>query len=329
MINMNKLLFFNTLVFSILMSISSYSWFSMWMGLEINLLSIVPLMTSKLPLSSESSLKYFLTQAMASSLFLYSAVMMSLEIHSNFNMMMYIMNIALLIKMAAAPFHFWFPEIMEGLAWSPCLLLLTVQKLPPMMLLMTNLISINFLTLIIISSMLIGGIMGLNHVSLRKIMTYSSINHIGWLLASLTLNSMIWLTYFIIYTTITLLMVMFFHEKNIFFINQLFQNSKFSNMEKLMFAFNFMSLGGLPPFIGFYPKWIVINNMVSTHMILISLAMVIVTLITLYYYIRIMNFYMLMNTSEMSFSINTKLNKFFMMFMFLNITGLMILMTMW
>nr|APX39593.1 NADH dehydrogenase subunit 2 [Longitarsus parvulus] len=284
------MLFFNSLIMGTLISITSYNWFMMWIGLEINLLSIIPLFKShnnNFPI--EATIKYFITQALASTIILFSIIIsMNLtEFLNNYNYwLMMILNSALLTKLGAAPFHFWFPEVMEGLNWLNSLLLLTWQKLAPMILLMYNLNMTFFLSMIIIFSSIISGIFGINQVSLRKILSYSSINHIAWMLASMLCTKNIWLMYFLMYTIISTNIILIFYYLNIFFISQLFISLNNNKMIKLLFIFNFFSLGGLPPFLGFLPKWLVINNLTENNFYSLSFILIISTLITLFYYIR-------------------------------------------
>nr|YP_010154877.1 NADH dehydrogenase subunit 2 [Melanophila acuminata]QQX28196.1 NADH dehydrogenase subunit 2 [Melanophila acuminata] len=323
MINFYKIMFFFSLISGTLISISSYSWLGMWVGLEINLLSIIPLMNnSKNLFSSEASLKYFITQALASSILLFSIILlMSMDNFINNmnlnNLNIIIMNSALLTKTGAAPFHFWFPEVMEGLNWMNSLILLTWQKLAPMILLMYNLNMTTFFTIIIIMCLTVGSIMGLNQISLRKILAYSSINHIGWMIAAMMFLELIWLYYFIIYTIISLNIILIFNYFKIFFIKQLFSSFNQNPSLKMMFSFNFFSLGGLPPFLGFFPKWLTIQMLVQNKFYFLTFTMIIMTLITLYYYIRISFSSLLLNNSELNFKLDPFLpTKNFYIFLF-------------
>nr|YP_009860221.1 NADH dehydrogenase subunit 2 [Neoplocaederus obesus]QKW88538.1 NADH dehydrogenase subunit 2 [Neoplocaederus obesus] len=321
-----KILFFSTLVLGTLIAISSYSWFSMWIGLEINLLSIIPLLSNtKNVYPSESALKYFITQALASSALLFSIIMsmnMNELLPQNSNYWMMILNSALLTKMGAAPFHAWFPEVMEGLDWMNCLIMLTWQKIAPMILLMYNSQMIIFLASIIVFSTVIGGTLGLNQVSLRKIMAYSSINHIGWMIASMLNSQAIWFIYFSVYSVISANIVLIFSQLNVFFLKQLFNSMNFSKTVKLFFILNFLSLGGLPPFLGFFPKWLTVNNLVSNNFILVSLALIVFTLITLFFYLRITFSTLVVNTNETLIFKNEKSSFTVMIFNFLSLSGL-------
>nr|ARH54117.1 NADH dehydrogenase subunit 2 [Brachyta interrogationis] len=321
------MLFFNTLIFGTLVTISSYSWMSMWMGLEINLLSLIPLLKDKNNIyPSEAALKYFIVQALASSIFLFSIIMnlnLMEFIPQNSYYFMIMMNSALFIKMGAAPFHAWFPEVMEGFNWLNCLLLLTWQKIAPMILLMYNMKMTLFMSFIIIYSTLISGISGFNQVSLRKIMAYSSINHISWMISSMLNFQIIWLIYFIIYSIISVNIILIFQYLNIFYLKQLFSSLNNNKIFKFFFILNFMSLGGLPPFLGFFPKWLTVNNLINNNFLVISFFLIIFTLITLYFYLRISFSTLVINTNE-TILLTKNTNYFIMIFTnFISLIGLL------
>nr|ARH54247.1 NADH dehydrogenase subunit 2 [Cucujus haematodes] len=323
-------MFINSMIMGTLITISAYSWMSMWIGLEINLLSIIPLMNKyKNVFPSESAMKYFITQTMASMIMLFSIIMMSNKsefIPQNLDFtLLLMMNSAILTKMGAAPFHFWFPEVMEGLNWFNCFLILTWQKIAPMIIFMYNCNLMVFTSWIIIISSLIGSILGLNQISLRKILTYSSINHISWMLASMLNSQMIWLMYFIVYTIISFNIIMIFYLWNIYFINQLINIMNYNLMIKLTFNLNFLSLGGLPPFLGFLPKWMTIHNLISNNFFIISLILIIFTLITLFYYLRISFSSMLIMNKENIKYIPITMDNFIIMFLnIVSLSGLLV-----
>nr|URX53642.1 NADH dehydrogenase subunit 2 [Kalotermitidae sp. 4 AB-2022a] len=288
--NPPKILLSITLVGGILISISSNSWLGAWLGLEVNLMSIIPLMSSSKNIyTTEASLKYFIIQALASSTLLFLVMMktmisqslpLSKELFENAIMM------PLFTKMGAAPLHWWFPSVMEGLSWSNCLLMMTVQKAAPMML-TSYLMSINALTLIIIlTSVTVGALGGMNQTSLRKILTYSSINHTGWMITAMAGGNNLWILYFLVYSLLTTTMTTITKTFNISFINQVMTANSKTTVKFLLFT-TLLSLGGLPPFIGFLPKWAVIQMMISNSlMTFVMTTMVIMSLATLYYYLR-------------------------------------------
>nr|WBR65509.1 NADH dehydrogenase subunit 2 [Layahima chiangi] len=302
--NLTNFLFTLILMLGSIISISSNSWLGAWMGLEINLLSFIPLLTNLKNLTStESSIKYFIVQALASTTLLFVVLLLSFnqkysfEYHSYLNI---ILNSALLMKMGAAPFHSWFPEVMEGLSWIMSFILMTWQKIAPMILISYCLFH-KFIYLVIIFSILVGSIGGLNQTNLRSLMAYSSINHLGWMLSSLMISLNFWMIYFLFYSILSLSIINMFYQLNIFYFSQIF--STLSNLPILKFSMfcNFLSLGGLPPFTGFLPKWLIIQNLSMTNMALVTM-MVILTLITLFFYIRLTYSAFMINSSQISWN---------------------------
>nr|AQP26621.1 NADH dehydrogenase subunit 2 [Termes hospes] len=310
--NSTKILLLITLVGGVLVSVSSNSWLGAWMGLEINLMSFIPLMSNvKNMYNTEASLKYFIVQVLASATLLFMVVMKTLtEDLFTFEMNPYtsmIICTPLLLKSGAAPFHWWFPGVMEGLSWENCALLMTVQKAAPLML-MSYLIDINTFTLsIILMSTIVGSIGGLNQTSMRKILTYSSINHTGWMLIALTTSESLWMVYYAIYSTLALTVVSAIKLSGVSFINQTMMTNKEATLMKFMLFTSLLSLGGLPPFLGFLPKWIVIQAMITNNMAPLATVVVVTSLITLYYYLKISySSFMILNTEP---KWNLKANK--------------------
>nr|AVN67435.1 NADH dehydrogenase subunit 2 [Gromphadorhina portentosa]AVN67467.1 NADH dehydrogenase subunit 2 [Gromphadorhina sp. B040]AVN68237.1 NADH dehydrogenase subunit 2 [Gromphadorhina sp. Pvii] len=302
------MLFLSTLIGGLVITISSNSWLGAWMGLEINLLSFIPLMTNNDNiLTSEASLKYFLIQALASSSLLFIIVSKSL-MESMFSLLqtplvMMMVITPLMMKSGSAPLHWWFPSVMEGLSWNNCFILMTVQKIAPL-LLMSYLISFStFTIMIIMMSIIIGALGGYNQISMRKILTYSSINHIGWMMTAMSLGENLWLIYFFIYSLLTLTIIMIVSPMQISFINQTFMINKKKIMKFVLFS-TLLSLGGLPPFLGFLPKWIIIQSLLLNHISALTLLIIVISLITLYYYLRIAYSSFLIVSSEQSWNKN-------------------------
>nr|YP_009936916.1 NADH dehydrogenase subunit 2 [Triceratopyga calliphoroides]QNT11866.1 NADH dehydrogenase subunit 2 [Triceratopyga calliphoroides]QXG15674.1 NADH dehydrogenase subunit 2 [Triceratopyga calliphoroides] len=328
--NSSKIMFFSILIMGTLISISANSWLGAWMGLEINLLAFIPLMSDNKLMSTEASLKYFLTQALASSVFLFAVILFLLnssKTNSNYFMEMMIFS-SLLLKSGSAPFHFWFPNVMEGLSWSNALILMTWQKIAPLMLISYIIFKPLIMTSIILSS-LIGALGGLNQTSLRKLMAYSSINHLGWMLAAMYNSNLLWLTYFLFYSFLTFAMIFMFNMFKTSHINQLFSLFFHSKIMKFFLFFNLLSLGGLPPFLGFFPKWIVIQSLTINNQLFLLTFMVLMTLITLYFYMRLSYSAFMLNYYEnnwLNSSIYKSINmKIFMIFSFFSSFGLFLI----
>nr|WSP02121.1 NADH dehydrogenase subunit 2 [Gesonula punctifrons] len=329
--NSNKLLFLSTLLMGTILSISSNSWFGVWMGLEINLLSFIPLLSNnKNMMVNESSIKYFIVQALASTMLLLSILMIQMKYPMNWEkelIPMMMISSSLLLKIGAAPFHFWFPEIMGASTWINCIILMTWQKIAPMMILSYCIKMSTFFFSIIILSIFIGAIGGLNQTSLRQIMAYSSISHLGWMISSLIVSEKNWELYFIIYSTLSVILVMMFKKMNIFMINQIYLNSNMSPEIKYIMMLTLLSIGGLPPFLGFLPKWLVIQSLIEMGLSTVTIIMVVLTTITLYYYMRISFSSLIMSYTENSWFMEIKpkkMNSMLMMATMISSMGLLL-----
>nr|QNE85388.1 NADH dehydrogenase subunit 2 [Platypalpus agilis] len=332
--NSSKILFLMIVIMGSLISISANSWLGTWMGLEINLLAFIPMMnnTSNL-LSTEASLKYFLTQAMASAILLFCIILSMLKFNFFFSMnsslyLNIMLGSTLLLKSGAAPFHFWFPEVMEGLTWMNALMLMTWQKIAPLMIL--SYVSMkNFFFLFIILSTIIGSIGGLNQTSVKKIMAFSSINHLGWMLTAMLASDSLWLTYFYFYSFLSLSLILFFYLFQINHINQMFSMFFTSKMLKFSLFLNFLSLGGLPPFLGFLPKWLVINFLVMKNQLFLMTVMVMFALVTLFFYLRMCYTTFMLNFNKTNWNYmmmsNNKLTYLYMIFSLISTFGLVIM----
>nr|YP_010981204.1 NADH dehydrogenase subunit 2 [Lispe neimongola]WOE90334.1 NADH dehydrogenase subunit 2 [Lispe neimongola] len=327
--NSSKIMFILILISGTLITISSNSWLGAWMGLEINLLSFIPLMSDNNLMSTEASLKYFLTQALASSILLFSIILFMLNsnivnnIDNNYISMMILSS--LLLKSGAAPFHFWFPNMMEGLSWNNSLILMTWQKIAPMVLISYMIVN-SLIMFSIIMSVLIGSLGGLNQTSLRKLMAFSSINHLGWMMAAMQLSESIWMIYFILYSLLTFNMIYFFNLFKLSHMNQLFSMCFDSKIIKFFMFLNLLSLGGLPPVLGFFSKWMVIQYVSMNSQLFLMIILTVTTLITLYFYLRICYSAFMINYTENNWMNSLQFNKtsksFYMISSFISIFGM-------
>nr|YP_002364601.1 NADH dehydrogenase subunit 2 [Pedetontus silvestrii]ACC60215.1 NADH dehydrogenase subunit 2 [Pedetontus silvestrii] len=243
--------------------------------------------------STEASLKYFLTQALGSTVLILSVIYLFYSLKfMNFTSVnkaaLALINTSLLLKMGAAPLHMWFPMVMQGLSWFNSFILMTWQKFAPLVLLSYNMnMSMKLITMSIFLSAIMGAIGGLNQTMLRKLMAFSAINHLSWIMAAMSISESTWLMYYMMYVLLSTTVIMFFMLNNIFHINQIYSAFNMNKLNKLTFSLNLMSLGGLPPFLGFFPKWIVLQNFLEKGNILIIFIMIMSTLITLFYYLRV------------------------------------------
>nr|UBY46768.1 NADH dehydrogenase subunit 2 [Equus asinus]WLV28250.1 NADH dehydrogenase subunit 2 [Equus asinus]WLV28263.1 NADH dehydrogenase subunit 2 [Equus asinus] len=275
---------------------ASSHWLMIWIGFEMNLLAIIPILMKKYnPRAMEASTKYFLTQATASML-LMMAIIINL-MHSGqwtitkvFNpTASIIMTLALAMKLGLTPFHFWVPEVTQGISLTSGLILLTWQKLAPMSILyqISPSINLNILLTMAVLSILVGGWGGLNQTQLRKIMAYSSISHMGWMAAILVYNPTLTMLNMLIYIMMTLTMFMLFIHSSSTTTLSLSHTWNKAPLITTLILITLLSMGGLPPLSGFMPKWMIIQELTKNSSIILPTLMAIMALLNLYFYMRL------------------------------------------
>nr|AFN54537.1 NADH dehydrogenase subunit 2 [Orthotomus derbianus derbianus]AFN54538.1 NADH dehydrogenase subunit 2 [Orthotomus derbianus derbianus] len=291
-----KLIFIISLSLGTTIAISSNHWVTAWAGLEINTLAILPLISkSHHPRAIEAATKYFLTQAAASALVLFSSMTnawytgqwdITQLTHPTSCL---ILTSALAMKLGLVPFHFWFPEVLQGSPLTTGLLLSTVMKLPPISMLYMTSPSLNstLMTYMAILSAAMGGWMGLNQTQIRKIMAFSSISHLGWMTIILSYNPKLTLLNFYLYTLMTM---------TVFLTLNTIKASKLSTLMtawtkvpalNAMLLLTMLSLAGLPPLTGFLPKWLIIQELTKQNMVPAALTISLLSLLGLFFYLRL------------------------------------------
>nr|YP_010373850.1 NADH dehydrogenase subunit 2 [Neuroctenus yunnanensis]UPI55390.1 NADH dehydrogenase subunit 2 [Neuroctenus yunnanensis] len=288
---------------STVMVLTSKSWMGMWIGMEINMIGFVPLLKAKNKESSSSSMIYFLTQSMGSSLMLYSLLSMWFQSPSGHSsLMMTMMMASIMIKMGLPPMHMWMIYVLNNSSWSCCFILLTWQKVAPLTVMYHLNQTINETMTMAMMTTIIGSIGGINHTSIRKIMGYSSVSHMGWMM--ITLNNINKCTmYFIIYTIMVYTMCQMLETENMFYLNQFMLTNK---INKIAITLNMLSMGGLPPMIGFLPKWIAIQTMINNNLVMIASIMTMTSLITLMVYMNMISPMMTMSNTMNKTAITTE-----------------------
>nr|ABG02929.1 NADH dehydrogenase subunit 2 [Percina burtoni] len=274
---------------------ASSHWLLAWMGLEMNTLAIIPLMAQHHhPRAVEATTKYFLTQATAAAMLLFASTTNAwLTGQWDIQQMSHplpitLITLALALKIGLAPVHSWLPEVLQGLDLTTGLILSTWQKLAPFALLL-QIQPANSTILIAfgLASTLVGGWGGLNQTQLRKILAYSSIAHLGWMIIVLqfspSLTILTLLTYFIM-TISTFLVFKLSKSTN---INMLATSWAKAPALTALAPLVLLSLGGLPPLTGFMPKWLILQELAKQDLPLTATLAAMTALLSLYFYLRI------------------------------------------
>nr|AAR18879.1 NADH dehydrogenase subunit 2 [Crenadactylus ocellatus]AFQ41924.1 NADH dehydrogenase subunit 2 [Crenadactylus ocellatus]ANC96266.1 NADH dehydrogenase subunit 2 [Crenadactylus ocellatus] len=283
------------MILGTIITLSSSHWLLAWAGLEMNTLAIIPMISKQHhPRATEAATKYFLTQATASAMILFASSMnawktgqwdISQLSTTNPTMML---TLALATKLGLGPIHFWLPEVLQGSTLFIAMIISTWQKLAPMALLLMTMNSLNqqvLMTLGLMSAFL-GGWLGLNQTQTRKIMAFSSIAHMGWLFMALTTSpnlTILTLITYIIMTTAMFTTLLMTTSKTLMDLGTTpLQSPTLLTFSMLIL----MSLGGLPPLTGFVPKWLILTELTTMNLPLISTLMAMSTLPSLFFYLR-------------------------------------------
>nr|AHY87137.1 NADH dehydrogenase subunit 2 [Chrysominla strigula] len=291
-----KLIFASSLLLGSTITISSNHWIMAWAGLEINTLAILPMISkSHHPRAIEAATKYFLTQATASALVLFSSMTnawytgqwdITQLTHPTSCL---ILTSALAMKLGLVPFHFWFPEVLQGSPLTTGLLLSTVMKFPPITLLFMTSPSLNqtLLTWMAILSTAVGGWMGLNQTQIRKILAFSSISHLGWMAIIVSYNPKLTLLNFYLYALMTTTVFLTLNSINTLKLSTLMTTWTKTPALSAMLLLTLLSLAGLPPMTGFLPKWLIIQELTKQDMAAMAVMISILSLLSLFFYLRL------------------------------------------
>lgn len=248
-----------------------------------------------------------MTQTLASRILLFSITIYSFLIEWNYFLIekKYLINLifssSLILKSGIAPFHFWFPNVIEGINWINNFILITWQKIAPLFIL-TFCLNLYLIFYRVCLSALIGSLGGLNQTSLRKIIAYSSINHLRWIISRILRNENILKIYFLFYTFLNFSIISTFKNFNIFNLRQIFIIIFKKKIIKFLLILPLFSLGGLPPFLGFFPKWIVIEILIYFNLFFLLIILTLFSLITFYFYLRISYSSILLNFNKINFN---------------------------
>nr|AMN92811.1 NADH dehydrogenase subunit 2 [Anolis schiedii] len=306
-------IFISSLSTGTIITMTSHHWLAAWIGLELNTLAIIPIIsTTHNPRSTEAATKYFLIQAAASAVILFSSMTNAWltgtwDITNLLSPPSQIMvTLALAMKLGLAPAHFWLPEVLQGSTLTTALVITTWQKLAPMALIYLTLNNLSTTVLIILGilSSMIGGWGGLNQTQTRKIMAYSSIAHLGWMITISSIMTNIMIFNLLIYLIMTTALFCFLIATKSKTIQDTTTTWTLSPMMTTMMMMMLLSLGGLPPLTGFTPKWLILEELINQSLITTATIMAMSALLSLFFYLR------LTYTTTITLSPNTLQTKF-------------------
>nr|ACD12977.1 NADH dehydrogenase subunit 2 [Phalacrocorax pelagicus] len=291
-----KLVSATSLLMGTIITISSNHWVMAWAGLEINTLAIIPLISKPHhPRAIEASIKYFLVQAAASALILFSSMTNAWSTGQwditqlNHPMASTLLTTAIAMKLGLVPFHFWLPEGLQGSSLITALLLSTMMKVPPITILSMTSHSLNpaLLTTMAGASAALRGWMGLNQTQTRKILAFSSISHLGWMAIIIVYSPKLTLLTFYLYSLMTTTVFLTLNTTKTLKLSTMMTSWTKTPMLNATLMVTLLSLAGLPPLTGFLPKWLIIQELTKQEMIPSAMTMAILSLLGLFFYLRL------------------------------------------
>ena len=309
-------------ILGMMVMISSNDLIVFYMGLELQSLSLYVLASfnTKNLLSSESGVKYFVLSALSSGLLLYGCSLIYgfsnstnfILIAENLNSSNYGLTfgivfilVGLAFKISAGPFHMWAPDVYQGSPTSVTIFFAVLPKIAALTVFI-RFLYIPFINLIdqwqmiivflSIASMLFGAIAAIGQKNLKRLIAYSSIGHMGYALAGLSVGSNEGIQSAIAYISIYLIMNLAFFSclfmirksenyfENIEDLTGLSKNHPILSISLLIVLF---SLAGIPPLAGFFAKFYIFMAVIEQSMYFLAVIGLLSTVIAAYYYLRI------------------------------------------
>ncbi len=312
-------------IIGMMLMVSSNDLLSLFVSLELQSLALYILVSfSKDDFnSSEAGVKYFVIGSLSTCIFLFgSSLIYGIIGSTNFSEIgQYISDqynlptlliiglifilVSLSLKISAAPFHMWTPDVYQGAPSIVTAFLSTAPKIAVFAVLIRLLvypfgeIIIDWGKIIIIlsiSSMIIGSLGALKQDDLKRLMAYSTINHIGFILMALVPGSEDGITaiciYLIFYLTMNLGVFLFIlnmrrDQINVTKIKDLSGLYKTEPVIAGCLAIIFFSMAGIPPLAGFIGKLLVLNIVIDNNLFFLAIIAVVTSVIAAFYYIRL------------------------------------------
>nr|AEP83088.1 NADH dehydrogenase subunit 2 [Alatina alata] len=291
-----------------LLILSSDHWLLVYLGLELQTLSlfvivVYPGVTVK---TTEAGLKFFVLGALSSGLFLFGILGVFMEtgtlwissstdclVNTYSSLWPYSFLIcSVFFKLGVAPFHFWLPDVYQGVSLNNIMLLSTIPKIGAWGVLCKLGVLTGWIVMGALASMIIGAVGAINQSSLFRLVAYSGIVHMGFIIWPLAYCSsyglLISSVYLMIYSLSVVLWMgplssLSFHKWNLIELAGVYKKNSALGLTQV---FTLFSLAGVPPCWGFV-KWWVIQQAISESYLFLALFSIVVTVIGAIYYLRV------------------------------------------
>nr|YP_398809.1 NADH dehydrogenase subunit 2 [Leptotrombidium deliense]BAE47091.1 NADH dehydrogenase subunit 2 [Leptotrombidium deliense] len=217
------------------LALSIENWVFLWMLLELSSVGFIIFMKSL-----EMSMIYFLTQTFGSIMILFHLVFWKENMFVLFSISPYFLIIGLILKLGVVPMHQWFLNVGSKIKKWALFMLMTMQKVIPL-LLFKVLLKMGVIPGVALLSAIFGVFFQLGVYNLKKLILYSSVVNMGWLILLSSFQMTFLLIFFLLYSLMLSLIV------------------PFISTHSAEMVLGFMSLAGIPPLLGFFSKLIALK----------------------------------------------------------------------
>ena len=305
--------------------VSAHSLLTLYLGLELLSLSLYAMVAINRDSSvaTEAAMKYFVLGAIASGMLLYGMSMVygvsgtldigvlastlaqqeSMHIGLVFGLVFIIVGLA--FKLGAVPFHMWIPDVYQGSPTSVTSYIASAPKIAGFAMVMRLLVEgmgalhtdwQSMLIILAVLSMATGNIIAIAQTNLKRMLAYSTISHVGFLLLGILSGNpegySSAMFYVLVYSLMSLgafgMIILLaragFEAENINDFKGLNQRSPWFAFMMLILMF---SMAGVPPTVGFWAKFAVLSAVVSIDMVWLAVVAVFFSIIGIYYYLRV------------------------------------------
>ncbi|MFO8024083.1 NADH-quinone oxidoreductase subunit NuoN [Thiohalophilus sp.] len=326
---------------------SAHNFLTIYLGLELLSLSLYAMvaMHRDSVTASEAAMKYFILGAIASGMLLYGISMIygvtgtldlaevaqqipgsEKQLLLTFGLVFLIVGVA--FKLGAVPFHMWVPDVYHGAATPTTLFIGSAPKIAAFAMLMRLLVDglgglhaqwQDILIILAVLSMGVGNIVAIAQSNIKRMLAYSTISHVGFLLLGVLTGTAEGYAAAMFYTLSYVLMTLGGFGMVILLSREGFEADKLDDFRGLnqrspWFAFMMLivmfSMAGVPPFIGFWAKLSVLKEIVAADMVWLAVVAVIFSIIGAFYYlrvIRLMYFDKPQDTARLEMSLDMRL----------------------
>ncbi|WP_043888181.1 NADH-quinone oxidoreductase subunit NuoN [Methylophaga thiooxydans] len=308
-----------------LIMVSAYHFLTLYLGLELLSLCLYAMvaMQRDSAVATEAAMKYFILGAIASGMLLYgmsiiygitgslalgevaAAVSMSTgnETILSFGLVFLIIGIG--FKFGAVPFHMWLPDVYHGAPTAMTLFIAAAPKIAAfamlVRLLVEGLIDLHshwqdMLIMLAVLSMIVGNVVAIAQTNLKRMLAYSTISHVGFLLMGVLSGTQEGFAASLFYTLIYALMTLGAFGMILLLSRQGYEAENIEDFKglsrkqpwfALMMMILMFSMAGIPPLAGFYAKLLVIKSVIDVDLLSVAIVAVITSVIGAFYYLRV------------------------------------------